>query len=179
MAEGTQAAQGAQAQQAQGEGAQPQAVSREEYDKLLERSRKWERQSKANAEKAKAYDELAAKSMTDAERAEAAEKRAEAAEAKVEEFERREERAGIVSEVASEKGVDAEMLARMVGDSREDIEANADFIAKRLKNAPIYPSVGDRGQQKAAPVTIDQIEAIKDPKKRVMERAKHIELYRK
>ena len=47
-------------------GAEPtggETVSKADYDKLLAQSRKWEKQSKANAEKAKAYDELKASTV--------------------------------------------------------------------------------------------------------------------
>lgn len=149
-----------------------------EYDKLLEQSRKWEGRAKSNAEKAKAYDEAQAKSMTDAERADRAEKRAEDAEAKLAAYEKAAERTAIVSEVSEAKGVDAELLARMSGDSREEVEANADFIAERMAGASIYPSVSDGGRTAASPITREEIEAIRDPRERVRMRAKHIDLYR-
>lgn len=149
-----------------------------DYEKLLEQSRKWEARSKANADKAKAYDEMRAKSMTDAERADEAAKRADAAEARLAEYERAEKTARLVAEVAAEKGVDAELLGRMSGDVRSEVEANADFIASRLSGSSIYPSVPDGGRSNAQQVTREQIEAIKDPRERVRMRAKHIELYR-
>lgn len=151
---------------------------RAEYEKLLRHSRTWEDKAKRLADKAKKYDELEAQSMTDAERASAAEKRAAEAEAKVAEYERKAERAGIVAEVAAEKAVDAEWLSRMAGDTREDIEANADFLASKLSGQPIYPSVTDRGQAKTPPMTKEQIESIKDPRERVRMRARHIDLYK-
>lgn len=154
-------------------------VTRAEYEKLLAESRKWEARSKANAEAAKRLAELEDASKTDAEKMADAIKRAEEAEAKVADYERRAERAGIVAEVAAEKGVDAEWLGRMSGDTREDIEANADFLASKLSGAPIYPSVADNGASKGAGITKADIEAIKDPKERVRMRAKHLDLYRK
>ena len=66
----------------------------------------------------------------------------------------------------------------MVGDDREAIEANADYIASKLSGAPIYPSVPDNGHSKAAPITREQIDAIKDPKERVRVRAQHLNLYK-
>ena len=108
--------------------AEPERDWKAEYDKLREQSRKWESRSKQDAEKAKAYDELKAKSMTDAERAEEAAKRAEEAEEKLAEYERKAKAKELVAEVAEAKGVDAELLGRMAGDTREEVEANADFI---------------------------------------------------
>ena len=156
-------------------GAEPtggETVSKEDYDKLLAQSRKWEKQSKANAEKAKAYDELKASTQTDAEKLADATKRAEDAEAKVAEYERKAERAGIVAEVAAAKGVDADWLGRMAGETREEIEANAGFIAAKLAGTPIYPNVTDNGAGKGSPgMTPDEIEKIKDPIERLHARA--------
>ncbi|WP_276869737.1 hypothetical protein [Enorma massiliensis] len=155
-----------------------QTVSRAEYDKLLAESRKWESRAKENKDAAKRLAELEDASKTDAEKLADATKRMEAAEARLADYERRAERAGIVAEVAAAKGVDAEWLDRMAGDTREEVEANADFIAAKLVAAPIYPSVQDSGAKPAAPITREEIEAIKDPKKRVIARAQNISLYK-
>lgn len=150
----------------------------DERDKAVAESRKWEGRSKSNSEKAKKYDELAAQSMTDAEKASEATKRAEIAEQKLAEYERERERAAIVAEVAADKGVDADWLSRMAGDGREAIEANADFIAGKLSGARVYPSVSDNGGTGSVPITREQIDAIKDPKERVRMRAQHLDLYK-
>lgn len=152
-------------------------VSRADYDKLLAESRKWEARAKENRDAAKRLAELEDASKTDAEKMADAVKRAEEAEAKVADYERRAERAGIVAEVAAEKGVDAEWLGRMSGDTREEVEANADFIAKKLGGQRIYPTVTDNGQQRTPPITKEQIEAIKDPRERIKVRAQHLDLY--
>lgn len=149
-----------------------ETVSKADYDKLLAQSRKWEERSKANAEKAKAYDELKASTRTDAEKLADATKRAEDAEAKVAEYERKAERAAIVAEVAAEKGVDAGWLSRMAGDTREEVEANAEFVASKLAGTPIYPSVTDNGAGNGSPgMTPEEIEKIKDPVERLRARA--------
>ena len=157
---------------------EPEKDWKAEYEKVLAQSRKWEQRSKDNAAAAKELDEMRKQSMSDAERAESEKARADKAESKLAEYERRAERAAIVAEVAAAKGVDAEWLGRMVGDDREAIEANADYIASKLSGAPIYPSVPDNGHSKAAPITREQIDAIKDPKERLRTRAQHIDLYR-
>lgn len=149
-----------------------------EYEKLLKHSRTWEDKAKRLKEKADRYDELEEASKTDAEKLADATKRAEEAEAKAADYERRAERAGIVAEVAAEKGVDAEWLGRMSGDTREEVEANADFIAQKLGGQRIYPTVTDNGQQKTPPITKEQIEAIKDPRERIKARAQHLDLYK-
>lgn len=119
-----------------------------EYEKAVAQSRKWEQRSKENAAKAKELDELKAASQTDAEKLADAQKRASEAERKLAEYERASERASIVEEVASSKGVDADWLGRMSGDDRESIEANADWLRARMSASPIYPSVSDNGQRK-------------------------------
>lgn len=160
------------------EASEPSKDWKAEYDKLLAQSRKWEERAKSNSAAAKRLAELEDASKTDAERLADATKRAEEAEAKVAEFERAAERASIVREVAAERGVDAEWLSRMAGDTREEIEANAGFLASRLSGAPIYPSVPDGGSVRAAPITKEQIESIRDPRERVRTRAQHLDLYR-
>lgn len=176
MAEDTQGTQEAEAREPQAQ-AEPQGEAerdwRAEYEGLLASSRKWERRAKDNAEKARAYDELTKAAEADAERAEQATRRAEEAEARVAEFERRDRRASLVAEVAREAGVDAELLARMSGEEREDVEANAAFLAERARSQRIYPSVTDNGQQGAQGTTPD-ISAIRDPAERVRARAREV-----
>ncbi len=170
MAEDMQATEEGTSQEPHGD----EGVTREEYDKLLAESRRWEKRAKDNAAKAKEYDALQQQSMTDAERAEAAVKRAEEAEAKVAEFERQAERAALVAEVAGAADVDAEILARLTGDTREEIEANATWLADKLSERSLYPSVTDKGQQKTPGITEKDISAIKNPRERVAARAQMI-----
>lgn len=151
MAENGQGAQTTEPTGAEPHGTEPTEPERDwkaEYEKVLAQSRKWEQRSKDNAAAAKELEALKDASKTDAEKLADATKRMEEAEAKVAEYERRAERATIVAEVAASKGVDAEWLGRMSGDERDDIEANADFLASKLSSQPIYPSVTDNGQRK-------------------------------
>lgn len=181
MAENEQGAQPTEPTGTEPHGTEPTEPERDwkaEYEKAVAQSRKWEQRSKDNAAAAKELDEMRKQSMSDAERAESEKARADKAEAKLAEYERERERAAIVAEVAAAKGVDAEWLGRMVGDDRKAIEANADYIATKLSGAPIYPSVPDNGHSKAAPITREQIDAIKDPKERVRVRAQNLNLYK-
>lgn len=130
------------------ETAEPEKDWKVEYERLLKHSRTWEDKAKRLKEKADRYDEMEQASKTDAEKLADATKRMEEAEAKVAEYERKAERAAIVAEVAAAKGVDADWLGRMSGDTREAIETNADFLASKLSGQPIYPSVTDNGQRK-------------------------------
>lgn len=148
-----------------------------ERDKLVAQSRKWEERAKANKAKADKADQMEEASKTDAEKLSDAVKRAEKAESKLREYEAKAERDGIVREVAEAKGVDRELLSRMSGDDRESVEANADWLKAKLESIPKYPTVDDNGG-KTPPVTIEQIEAIKDPAQRIKARAQHINLYK-
>lgn len=181
MAENEQGAQ--PAEQVEGapngtDSAEPEKDWKAEYEKLLKHSRTWEDKAKRFKDKAERFDELEEASKSDAEKLAEATKRAEDAEARLAEYERAAERAGIVAEIAAAKGVDAEWLARMSGDGREAIEANADYIASKLSGAPLYPSVDDHGGGNSAAITREQIDAIKDPKERVHMRAQHLDLYK-
>lgn len=151
MADATQGAQPTEPTGAEPHGtgqAEPERDWKAEYEKAVAQSRKWEQRSKDNAAKAKELDELKAATQTDAEKLADAVKRAEEAESKVKAYEAKAERAAIVAEVAAAKGVDAEWLGRMSGDTREEVEANAAYIASKLSGSPIYPSVTDNGQKK-------------------------------
>lgn len=182
MADSNQGAQPSDPKATEPHGAAPAdnaTVPREDYEKLLAESRKWESRAKENKEAAKRLAEMEDASKTDAEKLADATKRAESAEKKLAEYERERERAAIVAEVAADKGVDADWLSRMAGDGREAIEANADFIAGKLSGARVYPSVSDNGGAGSVPITREQIDAIKDPRERVLMRAQHIDLYKK
>ncbi|HJA28459.1 MAG TPA: hypothetical protein IAA15_02650 [Candidatus Olsenella pullicola] len=181
MAENGQGAQTTEPTGAEPHGTEPTEPERDwkaEYEKAIAQSRKWEQRSKDNAAAAKELEALKNASKTDAEKLADATKRAEKAEEKLADYERRAERAAIVAEVAAAKGVDAEWLGRMTGDTEAEINANADYIASKLSGAPIYPSVPDNGGRKAAPITREQIDAIKDPRERVRVRAQHLNLYK-
>ena len=124
-----------------------------ERDKAVEESRKWEKRSKSNAEKARAYDELAAKSMTDKERAEAALKQAEEAKAELEQFRAEAQRARDAAEIAEAYGLPASLLTES---DREAMEAQAKSILAFAKNQPTAPVFtadgGQPGQPRQSPV---------------------------
>lgn len=115
-----------------------------ERDKAVEQSRKWEGRSKSNADKAKRYDELAAQSMTDAERIEAEKARADEAEAKLAAYEAEAQRAKDAAEVSEATGVPASLLTE---DSREAMERQAEAIrayAAGQPTAQVFPADGSQ-----------------------------------
>lgn len=94
----------------------------DERDKAVAESRKWEGRSKSNSEKAKKYDELAAQSMNDAERADAEKARADEAEAKLAQY-----------EVSEKYGVPASLLTER---DRSAMELQAQAIKAFATNQP-------------------------------------------
>lgn len=151
------------AEAAQETPAPPAADWQAKYEQAVAQSRKWEERSKANADKAKAYDALARQQADAQAAADEAKARADKAEADLAGANRQ----LAVSRIAAEKGVDADAIA-----------ANADKLAASYKARSLYPSVADAGAAQAPAVTAESIEAIKDPLVRVMARAEHIDLYR-
>lgn len=105
----------------------------DERDKAVAESRKWEGRSKSNSEKAKKYDELAAQSMTDAEKLEAASKKAEEAEAKLAAYEAEAQRAKDAAEVAEATGIPASLITET---DRKAMERQAEAIKAFASGQP-------------------------------------------
>ena len=158
----------------------PEKDWKAEYEKLLKHSRSWEDKAKRLKEKADRLDELEASTKTDAEKLADAQSRAEAAEAELAKYKADAERAGIIAEVAEAEGVDASLLSMMRGDTRDEVEAAARQLKAELSKVPLYPPVTDKGAagQKGG-MTLDEIRAIKDPKKRLEARAEYNARHRK
>lgn len=105
----------------------------DERDKAVAESRKWEGRSKSNSEKAKKYDELAAQSMNDAERADAEKARADEAEAKLAQYEADAQFAKDAAEVSEKYGVPASLLTER---DRKAMEVQAQAIKAFATNQP-------------------------------------------
>ena len=142
---------------------QPDALAelQAKYDALLKDSRKWEERSKANADKAKAYDELADKAATSL-----SETERELAETK---------KKLAVATVAAGAGVPADLLK---GETVEELQASAEALkAFAASQAPGYPT--DKGAGATPqPVTAKQLESIENPLERVHAMARHANLYK-
>lgn len=133
-----------------------------EADKWKALARKHEGQSKANADKAKQFDDFTEAQKTELQKAT---DRADQAEAHAAEVEQRALRA----EVAAAKGVPAELLA---GSTLEELEASADKLIefRGAKTTPDF-GAGDRGGDagKPSPMTRDEV-------KRLYAAGKHAEI---
>lgn len=108
------------------------------YESTKAESRKWERQSKKNFEKAKKYDELVAgdKSVED---------RIAALEADKKRLEDEKARAKLVKSVSSETGVPESIVASLSATDEETMTAQAKAIAENYKTpggAPKAPEAG-------------------------------------
>ena len=88
------------------------------------------------------------------------------------------ERVALVDSVSKETGVDAELLARMVGDDEDAIRANAELLKSKVEAIPKNPVVVDSGAGPAPTLTAEQVSGIKDPVARVHARAANKGLYR-
>lgn len=116
----------------------------DERDKAVEQSRKWESRSKSNADKAKRYDELAAQSMTDAEKLEAASKRADDAEAKLAAYEAEAQRVKDAAETAEKYGIPASLLTEADKKSMEEQARAIVAFASGQPSAPVFKQDGSR-----------------------------------
>lgn len=124
--------------------------------------------------KAARLDELEQANKSELERANDA---ATAATARAEELQRQldalqaeSERARQVRDMASQYGVDADMLSRMGG----DVEDNAQFLRKRMDAMPKFGDMRDGGEHRDTGRTLDEIRAIKNPQERIRARAEYI-----
>lgn len=129
------------------------------------RSRLWEERSKANLARAEAAE--AEKETLQAD--------LEAARAELAALQASNTRAEAVRSAAKAANVSEDVLARMSGESAEEIAENARILAVATQQGtPSYPSVPDNGANgNAYGMTLEQINAIKDPTERVMARAKY------
>lgn len=114
-------------------------------DNWQELARKWERQAKKNAAaaqevetlrpKAQQFDALSAASQTELERAQA---QSQALQRELETTQRQ----ALIASVALDKGLPAILARRLQGDSREDLETDADELLSQFQAS--QPSGGPR-----------------------------------
>ena len=134
---------------------EPNGKADEDADYWKSRSRGWEKQFKelkAETDELKGAKEFATSETRRADEAEAALGAAN--------------RELAVLKAASAANVDAQLLARMQGDTPEEIAQNAQLLAEGIKAAQAYPVVIDNGSQKPGPMTLDDIDAIQDEAQR-------------
>ena len=120
------------------------------YEQAIAESRKWESRSKANADKAKKYDEMEEAKKT-------LEERVASIEAANKALEDEKERAKLVKAVAKETGVPESIVSSLSATDEETMTAQAKAIAEAYKTpggAPKAPEAGmfprDASQVKTA-----------------------------
>ena len=108
------------------------------YEQTLAESRKWEKRSKDNADKAKKYDELESANQT-------LEERVASIEAANKALENEKERARLVKSVAKSTGVPEAIVSALSGADEDSLTAQAKSIAENYKTpggAPHAPEAG-------------------------------------
>lgn len=130
------------------------------YEKAKAESRKWERQSKKNFEKAKKFDELTAGEQT-------VEDRIAALEADKKRLEDEKERAALVKSVALETGVPEAIVSHLSATDEDELTAQAQEIAENYKvpaGAPTAPEAGKFPRDAASGKSTAELfaDAIKD-----------------
>jgi hypothetical protein len=120
------------------------------YEQAIAESRKWESRSKANADKAKKYDELESAKKT-------LEERVASIEATNKALEDEKNRAALVKSVAKSTGVPESIVAILSATDEDDLTTQAKAIAENYKTpggAPKAPEAGkfsrDASQAKTA-----------------------------
>lgn len=109
------------------------------YEQAIAESRKWESRSKANAEKAKAYDEMAESKKT-------LEERVNAIEAANKALEDEKKRAQLVKAVAASTGVSEAIVSTLSATDEESLTAQAKAIAEAYKTPGGAPNVPEAGK---------------------------------
>lgn len=102
---------------------------------------------------------------------------AEAAAAEAEGLKRAAARGRAVAEAAKEHGVDAEILARMAGDTPEEIADNAQALAAKVRAMPLYPATVDQAVVEAPKPSREAIAAIGNREERIAAIAGNLSLY--
>ncbi len=120
------------------------------YEQAIAESRKWESRSKANADKAKKYDELESAKKT-------LEERVASIEATNKALEDEKNRAALVKSVAKSTGVPESIVAILSATDEDDLTTQAKAVAENYKTpggAPKAPEAGmfprDASQAKTA-----------------------------
>lgn len=135
-------------------------------------ARKWEKRAKANA---KELEDIKAASTDDA-NARTADELAKAKE-KIKQLEASQAREKSARAIARERGVDAEVLIRMQGDSEDEIKENAELLAKSSKAK--WPNVPDNGSSKpASKMTKEEILSIKNPVEQLRTAARNLDAFK-
>lgn len=122
------------------------------FKELQAQSRKWEERAKANKDKADKWDAHDAAEEASKSELQKAVERAEALKAELDEIKAEQARHALISQVAKDSGVDAELLAAMRGSTEDEIKAHADLLKAKFAAVPGYKAdPHDQGGAHPAP----------------------------
>lgn len=132
-------------------------------------SRKWEDRSKANADKAKAFDASQEKAKT-------VEERLAALERENADLRAARDRSALVESVAKSTGLDASIVGALNGADEDALTEQANAVKAAMGSGRRYPAVGDQatGTGAGQALTEEQISKIRNPAERVRARARAI-----
>ena len=132
-------------------------------------SRKWEDRSKANADKAKAFDASQEKAKT-------VEERLAALERENADLRAARDRSALVESVAKSTGLAASIVGALNGADEDALTEQANAVKAAMGSGRRYPAVGDQatGTGAGQALTEEQISKIRNPAERVRARARAI-----
>lgn len=134
---------------------EPNGKAEEDAEYWKSRSRGWEKQFKELKAERDELSDAKRQAVDEAKRADEAQAALAAANREL-----------AVLKAASAANVDAALLAKMTGDTPEEIAQNAQMLADGIRAAQAYPVVEDKGNQKQGPMTLEDIDAIQDEAQR-------------
>ena len=143
--------------------------SQADLEKAKANSRKWEDRSKANADKAKAYDASQEKAKT-------VEERLAALERENADLRAARDRSALVESVARATGLDTSIVGALNGADEDALTEQANAVKAAMGSGRRYPALGDQGTGTGSgtALTEEQISKIKNPAERVRARARAI-----
>lgn len=143
-------------------------------------ARKWEQRAKDNKKNLddlqKTLESFEAGQKTSEEKEQKATEALEAAKAEIKRLQAEAERDRTVRDVAKARGVDPDILLRMIGETSDEIEENAKLLAAATKSR--WPDVKDKGESKGPRITKEEILAEKNPKKQLQLIAQNRDLFK-
>lgn len=134
---------------------EPNGKAEEDAEYWKSRSRGWEKQFKELKAERDELSDAKRQAVDEAKRADEAQAALAAANREL-----------AVLKAATAANVDAALLAKMQGDTPEEIVQNAQMLAEGIRAAQAYPVVEDKGNQKQGPMTLADIDAIQDEAQR-------------
>lgn len=146
------------------------------YKEVVAERDSWKAEARKHEKRTKASNKAAEKVGTEKDDAIT---RAEKAEAELAELKAEKARAELVAEIATDTSVNADILGKMIGATREEIAANAEILRATLAGMRSYPKVKDKPAGKNPPISKEEIRSIKNAAERRRAIAENLDLFSK